>query len=128
MVVKCPEVCDLFVSKILSKLGDGVSALCSRKNPSLLRKTNKEDLINFKPESLGKEWKTRAPLFHSFLMAASVKKEKVKSSSWLPSMSLAGSILLKQRKGAMNATASVMAILMKMGAKEVCLLFIEFIC
>ena len=40
--------------------------LCSQKNSSLLRKTSKEDLIKFKLESLGEEWKTRAPLFHSF--------------------------------------------------------------
>ena len=113
---------------MLSKLGDEVSMLCSRKKPSLLRKTNKEDLVNFKLESLGEEWKTRVLLFHSFLMAASVKKEKVKSSSWIPSMSLAGLILLKQRNGAMNATASVKAILMKAGAKEVCLLFIQIVC
>ena len=40
---------------------------------------------------------------------------------------MAGLILLKQRNGAMNATASVMAILIKMGAKEVCLL-LQFVC
>ena len=67
-----------------------VACFVQEKNLSLLRKTSKEGLINIELESLGEEWKTWAALFHSFLVAASVKKEKVKSSSWLPSMSLAG--------------------------------------
>lgn len=119
-VMKCTQVCKFVVSKVFDTLAKEVSGLCSRKNPSILRKTNKNDLVNFKLESLGEEWKKRAPLFYSFLLTSSVTKRKASSTLWLPSMSLAGSILLKQRNGQMNATASVMGVLMKMGSKEVC--------
>jgi hypothetical protein len=117
--MKCAHVCKFVVSKVLDRLAKEVSGLCSRKNPSVLRKTDKEYLTNFKLESLGEEWKNRAPLFYSFLRTCSLKKTN-ENSLWLPSMSLAGSILLKQRDGNMNATA--MGILIKMGSKEVFLL------
>jgi hypothetical protein len=89
--MKCQRVCEFVVSKVFDKLAKEVSGLCSGKNPSILRKTNKDDLVNFKLESLGEEWKNRAPLFYSFLVTSSVTKQK--AGSWLPSMSLAGSIL-----------------------------------
>ncbi len=100
-VMKCPQICKYVVSKVFDNLGKEVSGLCLSKKPSLLRDTNKEHLTNFKLESLGKEWKTRAPLFYLFIITSSVKKTKA-NSPWLPSMSLAGSILLKQRDGKMN--------------------------
>ena len=119
--MKCPQICKSVVSKVFGNLGKEVSGLCSSKKPSLLRNTNKEHLTNFKLESLGEEWKPRAPLFYSFIMTSSAKKTKA-NSLWLPSMSLAGSNLLKQSVGKMNGTASIMEILMKTGSKEVCLL------
>jgi hypothetical protein len=96
-------------------LSNEVSALCSRNNPSLLRKCGKKDLVNFDLQSLCEEWKERAPLFFSFLMTCCTN-EAVK---WLPSAAVAGSVLLKQRNPQMNATASVLGVLIKTGSTEV---------
>ena len=42
-----------------------------------------------------------------------------KDSSWLPSIAVAGSILLKQRSRHMNGTATFLAILFKTASTEV---------
>jgi hypothetical protein len=46
--------------------------LCSNKNPSCLRKTDKESLLSFTTEKLYDELRERAQLFHSVLSAACV--------------------------------------------------------
>ena len=50
--------------------------LCSKKNPSLLRKSGSDDMGNFSLQNLSKEWKERAPLFVSFLITCATVKEK----------------------------------------------------
>ena len=87
------------------------------KKPSLLRKSAKEDLVNFDFQHLCDEWKERAPLFFSFLMSSAVNK-RTKECSWLSGIALAGSVLLKQRSEKMNATASVLGILLKSKSVE----------
>ena len=66
------------------------------------------------------EWKERAPIFYAFLMTVALSNG-TKDASWLPSVSVAGSILLKQRSRHMNATAAFLAIL-KTASTEVSLL------
>ncbi|KAK3717105.1 hypothetical protein QZH41_016140, partial [Actinostola sp. cb2023] len=58
------------------------------------------------------EWKVRAPLFYSFLMTSASNK-RTKASSWFGSVAVAGSVLLKQRSEKMDATSSVLGIIMK---------------
>ncbi|XP_022791377.1 uncharacterized protein LOC111330730 [Stylophora pistillata] len=94
-----------------------VKILCSRKNPTLLRKTSKEDLMKFEFKSLCDEWQQKAPIFYSFLLMASTTS-KSSVQTWSPSMALAGSILLKQRNCEMNAAATVLGILSKTGSIE----------
>ena len=94
--------------------------LCSRKTPSLLRKCGKEDLENFKFQSLCDEWRERSPLFFSFLMTCCISgRSRDQAVKWLPSAVVAGSVLLKQRNQEMNATASVLGVLLKTGSIEV---------
>ena len=112
-VLKCK-----LLSKHVNLLSE--SGLCSRKTPSLLRKCGKEDLENFKFQSLCDEWRERSPLFFSFLMTCCISgHSRDQAVKWLPSAVVAGSVLLKQRNQEMNATASVLGVLLKTGSIEV---------
>lgn len=112
-VLKCK-----LLSKHVNLLSE--SGLCSRKTPSLLRKCGKEDLENFKFQSLCDEWRERSPLFFSFLMTCCISgRSRDQAVKWLPSAVVAGSVLLKQRNQEMNATASVLGVLLKTGSIEV---------
>ena len=113
VVLKCK-----LLSKHVNLLSE--SGLCSRKTPSLLRKCGKEDLENFKFQSLCDEWRERSPLFFSFLMTCCISgRSRDQAVKWLPSAVVAGSVLLKQRNQEMNATASVLGVLLKTGSIEV---------
>ncbi len=96
-----------------------VDNLCSKKNPSLLRKNEKDDLINYDMLKLCEEWKRRAPVFYAFLLTCSTSKRNMHHSTWFPSIALSGSILLKQRNNHMSATASVIGLLLKTKSIEV---------
>lgn len=104
------------ITQVLRVITKEVSELCSRRKPSLLRKTSKEDLLNFDLIKVCEEWKERAPVFYSFLLTCCSTKQTQES---LPSLAVAGSILLKQRNNHMNATAAVLGILIKTGSIEV---------
>ena len=69
-------------------------------------------------EAMCHEWKERAPIFYAFLMTIALSNG-TKDSSWLPSIALAGSILLKQRSRHMNGTATFLAIAFKTTSTEV---------
>ena len=119
-VTKHKELRKLVVHNVMKLLSNEVSALCSRNNPSLLRKCGKEDLVNFDLQSLCEEWKERAPLFFSFLMTCCIATgSRNEAVEWLPSAAVAGSVLLKQRNPQMNATANVLGVLIKTGSTEV---------
>ena len=123
-VMKNPTLKNRVIENTLKTLSKEVAALCSTKNPSLLRKSAKEDLVNFDFRHLCDEWKERAPLFFSFLMTSAVNK-RTKECSWLSGIALAGSVLLKQRSEKMNATASVLGILLKSKSVEASYIKIE---
>lgn len=71
------------ITKLLLKdVEKECSQLCSKKNPSCLRKTSKEDMLSFSMETLTVEIKDRAPLLYSLLSAAAVNpKSKAKNPS-----------------------------------------------
>ena len=54
--------------KVVSK---EVTGLCSKANPSILRKRGKKDL-KFDIEDVCKEWREKAPVFYSFLLTSAV--------------------------------------------------------
>ena len=61
------------VKKIVTK---EVAELCSKRNPSILRKCEKEDLEKFDLQLVCNEWRERAPVFYSFLLTSAVIKRK----------------------------------------------------
>lgn len=100
-IFKCFDLKKLVIEKVLRLVCSEASHLCSRKEPTLLRKTGKSDIVNFSFQSLCEEWKTKAPIFYAFLISVAGSK----NATWLPSVAVSGSILLKQRNTQMNATA-----------------------
>ncbi|XP_078368340.1 uncharacterized protein LOC144652200 [Oculina patagonica] len=118
-VMKCAPLTNLVIAKVLRLLKTEVGDLCSKKNPSLLRNCTQEALTNFDFEGLCNEWKKRAPIFYSFLLTACTTGPSQNTTTWLPSMAVAGSILLKQRNPHMNATASIMSLVLKTKSVEV---------
>lgn len=118
-VLKNTALKTCILSKLLRLLTIQVNGLCSRRVPSILRGKTKDDLIGFELKNLCLEWKERAPILYAFLMTvASSKKES--DLVWLPSVAVAGSILLKQRNPHMNTCASVLGIMLKSRSLEVC--------
>lgn len=109
---------DEIIEKIAHMVTNECNSLCSRSKPSLLRKTGKEDLTNFSFKNICLEWKERAPIFYKVLMTCARRKLS-DHVEWLPSVAMAGSVLLKQRNSHMSATASVLGVLMKSKAIEV---------
>ena len=94
------------VEKVLQLMTLQLNGLCSRRQPSMLRTNTKEGITQFDFKKLCFECKERAPIFYAFLMTcASTKKQN--NPDWLPSVSVAGSILLKQRNPHMNDCAAI---------------------
>ena len=75
-VFRCPSLKNCLIKKTLEALCRECNDLCSKKNQFLLRKSGSDDMENFSFQKLCKEWKARAPLFYSFLMACATVKEK----------------------------------------------------
>ncbi|CAH3167804.1 unnamed protein product [Porites lobata] len=109
-VMKNPTIKNHIIENTLKTLSKEVESLCSRKS-------SKEDLAKFDFQLLCNEWRQRAPLFFSFLMTSAVNK-RTKEYSWFSSVAIAGSVLLKQRSEKMDATASVLGILLKSKSVE----------
>ena len=68
------------VEKVMEVVSKEVTGLCSKTNPSLLRKTEKEDLEKYDMRHVCKEWHERAPVFNSFLLTSAANKS-TKSST-----------------------------------------------
>ena len=106
------------VQVVLWLLLNEVCGLCSRSNPSLVRKCNRESLVNFSFQSVCKEWKSRVPIFYSFLMTCS-SVQLTREKLWLLGVAIAGFVLLEHWNPQMNATASALAVLLKTGSVKV---------
>ena len=61
------------VKEVLKSVHNECANLCSRKQPSMLRKTSKCDILAFRFETLGNELNQRIPLLYAILQAADVK-------------------------------------------------------
>ena len=117
--MNCQPVRKHIVEKTLGILKKEVMELCSKKKPSLLRKSSKEGLTDFDLQQVCEDWKVRAPLVYAFLMTSASNK-RTKASSWFGSVAVAGSVLLKQRNKQMDVTSSLLGMMMKTKSIEVC--------
>ena len=62
------------------QLSNKVTGLCSKANPSILRKTEKQDLEKFDIGDVSKEWRERAPFFYSFILTSAANKNTKNST------------------------------------------------
>ena len=85
----------------------------------MLRANTKEEIVNFDFQKLCFEWKERAPISYAFLMTCATTTRNKIAPEWLPSIAVAGLILLKQRNSHMNGCATVLGILIKSRSLEV---------
>ena len=118
-VFKCESIRTLVIEQVLRAVSNEVDNLCPKKDPSLLIKNEKDDLINYDMLKLCEEWKRRAPIFYAFLLTCSTSKRHMHHSTWFPSIAVSGSILLKQRNNHMSATVIVIGLLLKTKSIEV---------
>ena len=97
------------------------AGLCSTKSPSMARRYTANDMLDFGPEALCEEWMEKAPLFYSTLLsfALSTRRKDVESVTWLPSVALAGSILLRERSRGMNAMQMLVTTIIKTSGSQV---------
>lgn len=104
------------------------SELCSTKNHSMARQCGSDDMLKFQPEALCQEWMDKAPLFYSILMssALSERRKDVKTVTWLPSVALAGSILLRERSRGMDAMQLLVTTIIKTSGSQVIICSVIF--
>ena len=120
VVVKSKSLREKVIDCLLQLIKTEIAGLCSVKNPSILRKTTKEDLLEFSLEKVCSEWAERAPIFYLFLRGCCSKcKSTAKDLEWFPAMAVAGSVLLKQCNKHMNALASIIGLIVKTKSLEV---------
>ncbi|KXJ08980.1 hypothetical protein AC249_AIPGENE17536 [Exaiptasia diaphana] len=82
----------------------------SVEEPSILRSKKPDEMKNFTLSKVNDEFKTRAPLFYSFLLSCATSGNKDEP---MPSVVVAGSVLLRQRNVFMNATQSLISLMVK---------------
>ena len=99
------KIREQLISFFLKEIDKECCNMCSSKNPSLLRKTAKKEIVNFSFTKLDEEVKQRTPLLRSVLMSASVRKTKTKRPDlyWMPAICMAAGICLKNRSSRMTA-------------------------
>ena len=107
------EFCKLFLREISKECSDIVSG----KNPSLLRKTSASEMQELSLQKVCSELETRTPLLYSVLITAATpvpsKTQGLNAEKWLPSVAVAGSVLLKQRSRNVNAVQLMITTLIK---------------
>ena len=112
------------LDRILIKVQKEVKGLCSKDNPSILRKNDKTSLSCFTWEKIEQEWKSRAPTFLRFLECCStnpsqIRNKRKKGEALLPGIVTAGCKLLVVYNQDMNAIQHINSgILLKGGAKQ----------
>ena len=129
---------------VLRQLSIECTTIVSPKTSSILRSTTPEGIRNLSLQEVCHEWKQQTPLLYSLLMTTAspsqrnqqrrTKKNSISISGkaknsledcdWLPSVAVAGSILLKQRSRSMNAVQLMLMMLIKYSGFQVCFIFL----
>ena len=110
----CADLRPHLVKELLKTVHTEYAFLCSRKEPSILRRTSKADILDFNFENLGTELQKGGPHFFSVLIATSLKKEAKESDiSWLPPVYMAAAVLLKNRSAHMTSVQPLVSIILQ---------------
>lgn len=125
---------NLLLQKMLKNIQAECSNLCSSKNPSLLRHISPSDIVEFQDRAFDRELKERSPILHSVLKETvistkaknRIKKDDTKSTindSYIATVCLAASLLLRKRCSAMSAIAYRMSTMLWHGGVKTQVLF-----
>lgn len=91
------ELVDLMVKEVEKE----TASLCSVKNPSCLRQTDKASIKVLTMEKVSQEMKERSPIFYSFLEASCTNSRSVRRSyepkNYLAAIGMAGAVCLRSR-------------------------------
>lgn len=119
---RCEKVREQIIILFLKEIDRECTAMCSKKNPSILRKTSKEDIVNFSLTKLDGELKERTPLLRSVLMAASIRKSTLERTQlyWMPAVCMASSICMKNRSPYMTVVQLLNTIFIQHSGLMVC--------
>ena len=104
-VWKNPDINKNLRELLLKDIEKEAAGLCSRKNPSCIRKTNKANMLSLSLENLSSEIKERAPLFHSVLSTFAINPHS-RATYMKPHfgpIAMAAPILLRNRSRYMTA-------------------------
>lgn len=119
------DIKDALYDIVCADLTMEISGLCTKSNPSILRKTTKEDLIEFSWNNLYQEFSSRTPRYlqmftacvHNPSQSRNVHKT---SESLIPSMCDAGAQLFSVFNKDMSATRRIKSVILrKAGLKKV---------
>ena len=112
--------------EIVKYVGNAVAAQCSEqcstKRKSIARRSSSEDMMIFSPEALCNEWPNiKAPIFYSILLssALSVRRNNFNTVTWLPSIAMAGSVLLRERSRGMDAMQLLVTTIIRSSSSQV---------
>lgn len=99
---KVPKLKSELVNIILKEIEKETTSLCSRKDPSCLRNTDKNSMKDLTMEKVSKEIKTRAPIFHAVLTTSctnsrTVERTEASTKDSFPAVAMAAAICLKSR-------------------------------
>ena len=96
---RCHRIREQIVVQFLKDIDRECSNMCFKKDPSVLRRTGKEDILDFSLNKLDCELKKRTPLLRSVLMVACFRNSKVQRNNlyWMPAVCMASAICLKNR-------------------------------
>ena len=99
---------DELLLKVKKEIGRECQQLCSTRSMSLLQKCKPEDLVTFSDAKFQDELRERAPVFYSCLHEATMstrQQRRKQEHSAAPPITMAASVLLKQRCSKMSAQA-----------------------
>lgn len=119
-VLAIPDLNDVIYQLISKKITSEIVGLCSKTNPSVLRKTSPKELAEFSWDKVNQELLSRAPRFIQFLQSAitnpSQNRNVLKTKSVLDGPMLnAGCQLIAIFNEDMNATRKIMSVILKKG-------------
>ena len=102
------------LTTIIGDLMQECDHLCGKKNMvSILRKSKPDNLLQFSWEKLQSEWKKEAPTLYRILEAVATPRLAAElSEDRLPSVCVAGSILLRSRNQHMSAIQHLIGLIL----------------
>ena len=111
---RCPDLKQHLVKEMLKTVHHECASLCTLKEPSSLWKTSKDGIQEFTFEKLQDELSVRAPVFNAVLKTASLKTPEEKQDLlWLPTVSMAAAICLKNRSSRLTVVQLLVSIILQ---------------